>query len=640
MALQQKSNSDMICDLEGQPLHADSAVLLKSIDKLLTLGAYYSTTHEQYHLAADSAAVAINQAIHPRTHLALEITAEGLLLLDQKVDPNHRNVRQIYELLVPLNIARLEIKTGLSASDLRQALEALQKHNLLLGKTASFKEVIIKNLPPTVCSVSRSVLQNQTDASGGNASAIEDMLAEWSREAMAKEPENEKLAREFMDLVNAIVTNLKKAQAMQASRGTGEGDMVLANLDLDALREGLRRLVDVNPSPRQLLDLINHARSALDLSHDSTRADLVFKVLRKDILEKDSPTANKATPKARNLEYKLTVPQLMDAVRQLDQGASPLENPMAGAEADHLAICLFLLAADPQESLRQILMDSLSRLFARDNIKPEDLDACLTTIQNSLNSGFAEQSDHLVSAIFAALRKGRPELVGILWSRLANNLQPEDLPILWPHLVNDILLGLGRLKPELGRELLTWVGSLSPEGALAQLDRLNTMPALQKSKGSSDLFKAPLPVMFSVHAALAQTSLKPWLSRGIHSSLKARPFSLLSGALISCLQTHDPANLPLFLDLMAHPKSSSLPDELRDRAGVLLTGFLEMLPRKRRSEKWVPSALKSLAQLQYGEAQDFLHEVVHHKRWLFFKDWPEACVAAVRAEMSQEENRG
>ena len=69
-------NSEIICDLQGQALQPDSATLLKALDKLLPVGAYYSTDHSQYVQAAMAARDTIVGVIGSASrYVAIEITA-------------------------------------------------------------------------------------------------------------------------------------------------------------------------------------------------------------------------------------------------------------------------------------------------------------------------------------------------------------------------------------------------------------------------------------------------------------------------------------------------------------------------------------------------------------------------------------
>lgn len=635
MDLYLKSETDQIQDLQGKPLHADAAILLKSLDKLLTLGAYYSTGHEQYRIASEQAATAISQAIRPRASLALEITSEGLMIADQKVHPHHRNVRQIYDLLVPLNIARLQIDAQLTALDLRQALEVLQDHKLKLGQSDTFHEVVIHNLPPTVQSISRSVLEDE--GAGGRSSGFQDLLAEWEGSAGqgAAEDDHERLAREFMELVNQILSNLEETAQDSWGNGTALGQASVSREELDNLREALKRLIELNPSPRQLLSLMDHARSALELSLDTGQANLVFSILRKDMLHQQEAGAKAEKATAREINYALSTEELIRQVDELAAARIETPDPVQGAVADHLGMCLYLLVTDPSDAMRRSLETSLSQLFARPRTSLKVLEPVVEAIVDGLDRGFAENADHLIASVAAAVRQGRPEWMGDFWERVQQKVRPEDLTILWPHLVNDLLLGLGPVPPEKRGPILKWAGSLSPEGARGQLPRLIALPGMKKNRPAADIFKVRLTSLHCVYTALAETELAAWLGRSLHASMKAKPFNRVVAGLMAVIPQYQAANLGFYLEIISRPDPQDWEPELKERAALLLMGLVSELPRSSRHEPWVPTALAGLAQLQVPIAQPLLQAVRTDKRWFFFMAWPEACRQAA-TDPSQE----
>jgi hypothetical protein len=626
MAVDQNLQGELICDSAGNPLHPDALALLKSLDKLLTLGAYYSTGHEQYLLAADEAARAIRAAIAERPRLAVEITSEGLVVLGQCTDPDHRHIRQIHDLLVPLNIARLEIGAGLTADDLRQALEVLHRHKLNLGKSTNFTEIVIEGLPATMRSVSRSVLQSEGRDEGPGRE--EGGPAESASE-------HERLAGEFMELVARILDNLEQHEVRAGLADSESGNVELSLGKIRELKAALKRLLDFNPSPRELVQLIAHARSALDISGDPRRADLVFQILRKDILERFDSGPGQAQARAKPVRYKLAIDQLAEAVAALDQAGAPIPEPGQGALASHLAVCLNLLASEPNDALRQSLIRSLAEVVASKEFEAQDLGVCQAAIGEALDSGFPEWVDTLLLALTPAIRQGNRNLIGPFWKGVREVSRNEDLFILWPHLVNDILLGLGRVNPETGRDLLLWAGQISREAAAAQVERLQGMPALQGARVVGDLFKIPLVLLYPVHRALAATSLKQWLSRGLHASMKARPFNPAVRGLMAALP-YDPSNLEFYLELIGQAGAEELAPELRSRVAAILLGILNDLPRARRSEKWVPVALDGLARLGSPESDNLFRRVRDARRWIFLREWPADCREIARMTLSRE----
>jgi len=614
-----------MCDLKGQPLVLDAAVLLKSLDKLLTQGAYYSTDHSQYLAASEEAAQSMAKAIQPRSKIALEITAEGLLILDQTVSSRLRHVHQIHGLLVPLNIARLEIHANLTAADLRLAIQVLAEHRHKYGHTETFQEIVIEGLPPTIQSVSISVLEKSqsSEDSGSGLSDVRQMVENWGRSAEGDQ--SEELAKEFMAMVTAILNNLEhQGGTEETADHESPGAMSLSPGEIEQLRASFQRLVEVNPSPRVLTRLITHARSALELSRDTIKADLVFQTLRKGLQEIPEPAPDFKSPLVSQTEYTMEVDDLRAEVDQLEKSEAPVLSMPRGAASAHLYLCLSLLRSDPPAAMRQSLEETLVGLVQDARAGESILAPFRRTVLDTLESGFTEWVDELVVSLTSALRRGKTSLLGEFWAGLKPLVHEADLLVLWPHLVNDILLGLGRVEGNAGREVLVWAGSLTPGTALAQVDRLKIMPAVQGKKAAGDIFKAPLPALYSVHNALAQTSLAEWLSRGLFKSMKAHPLNGLTKALMGAVE-FDPRHLGFYLELIGHSGGQDLAPQTREKAASLLLGILTGLPRVRRMERWVTPALMGLADLQVESARPLFEEICNSRRLLVLKAWPEDC---------------
>jgi hypothetical protein len=620
--------NEPIVDIYGRPIPARGDILLKALDKLLTLEAYYSDSHDQYIAATEEATRIITRAIQPDARLAVEITAKGLMIMGQTVDPEHRHARQLMDLMAPLNIAMLEIHAALSAVDLRQAVAILQEHRKKVGRGRDFQEVVIQNMPPTIRSVSRSVLrQNQVQA---DKSRPRD-------QKIPGESEGEKLARRFLAMVSEILNNLKE-QGVAHLNQKAEGHQVdLTAEDLEELRLSLKQLLDFNPSPRELADLISTARQALELSKDPYRTDMVFQILRRDILLRaPSGPQTGASVRVTHLEELLDTEQIQEALAELEALEVELPGPGENAPAAQLAICLSMLQDNPTEALRQSIQSTLVAQFKRPGTKVEDLTPCLDALVEALEAGFLDWVEVLLEVLPTALRQGRPALLAPFWAELQERSSDHDLEVIWPRLMNDILLGLGRHDKQATARVVAWAGTIKPTVARNLLPDLKNMPALQREKAAPDLFLESPVKMYPALQALAHTQLASWLSKGLHASLRSRPANRVVKVLLRIMD-HHPSMLELYLDLVAQPSVSVMSGKLRSRAALMIMNTLENLPRSVRSEDWVEEALEALAELEVEESRQLFLNIVSEKRLVFGHGWPAPSRAVAERALAAQE---
>jgi len=638
-------NSETICDLQGRPLHPDSAILLKALDKLLTVGAYYSAEHEQYRQAAMKARDAIVGVIgDARRHVGIEITAQGLMIGQQNIDPHHRNVRLLHDLLVPLNIARLEIDGTLTPEDLRQALAALQHHKAALGQTVTFQEIVIAGLPSSVraisCSVLRETKTGSTEVHVGEGTSLDELLGKWdespdSAQSVAPVDESASLTHEFLDLVAQVLANLKVVAGESGIKtGDGPDGSFITVDDLVALRQAFERLIRTNPDPAELARLISQAQQALDLSRDAKSADIVFQLLRKNLPSKKPSTVSHQVHRSPAAEYKLTVAQLLDQVNELAADPAPIPEPRAGSCTNQLGICFQLLRSDPPRSLRTTLVATIEQIVAQPNFAELNLaiyaQAAISVVEQDDLSGI----DDLLPLFTGILRQKHPELISLFWVRLVEAAAPEKLAVLWPHLVNDILLGLGGSSREITTRLAVAAGNLPLKSARTEGHRLEKQPALQGKSATRDLLVAPLPQIQTVLAVLLASPLRGWLGEELFHALRKQPLSRLVDLIISALGEHDPQNDGFYLVLIKHGQDEEPPADLREPAAAVLQSRLESLTAEQRQEEWVPLALDELSRLAPDQSRPLLERVRSEKRFFFFRAWPAAARTAADSALN------
>ena len=632
-------NNDAICDLQGQPLHAKSATLLKALDKLLTVGAYYSSGHTQYLQAAMKARDEIVGVIDGATnHVAIEITAQGLMVGRQNLDPHHRNVRLLHELLVPLNIARLEIDGTLSPEDLRQALSALQEHKQSLGQSNSFQEIVIHNLPDSVRAVSCTVLHKADDSE--DELSLDELLGKWGDEDAAQteplgETQSELLAREFMEMVTQILENLDELEREFGVQPQNEQDgSYVTKADLVNLKTALQRLVEVNPDPAELAKLIAQAQQALDLSRDRRSVDLVFQILKKNTSQDDGKKTEKKGRETKPVKYKMSVEELLGVVSKLENTEATIAEPVSGSQSNQLGISLHLLRSDPPRALRNTMVDVVQQATADPGFATSSLALCAQAAATVAREDGAEGLDDLLPLITSSVRRKRPDLMARFWGLLLKSGGEDHLVELWPHLVNDLLLGFDKAPRDMVLPLVMKAGSLSLREVKMLGRRLEIQPALQTDSATRDIFLAPLTSTHALLAALYLTPLKPWLGLELFRALQETPVSPRVDVVMAALAEHDPRNTGLYLDMIRHGAEQCLPDIVKRPMAEPIISALNTAAS--RQAQWVPQGLTELAQLAPELARPVLERVISERKFIFFKAWSSAARQAAEQALTAD----
>jgi hypothetical protein len=622
-------NSEIISDLDGKPLDRNAALFLKAIDKLLTVGAYYSADHSQYAAVAKESCAQIVQAIGTGRVMAIEITASGMMVRSQLLDPQHRNIRLLHDLLVPLNIARLEISAGLTPADLRQAIAALQEHKLNLGNTEGFQEIRIENLPPTVSTASRSVSTDTGDREEG-AHSLDDLLSGFGagldESLTGTAAEDEQLARTFLAIVAQILENLEQAETSRDGK-SADSRVAPTSENLQALRVALQRLVEVNPDPQNLVRLIRHAKHALELSRDSRSVDLVFSLLKREVEQFGdwkSHAQEKFEGKARR-KPGLSLTALHEALADLDATESePVDRDLPSSGA-YLGICLHLLGAGPSAILETNILANLTEALRSRSLSPADLKLCSTAVAAVAMQDGQAAVDKVLPAFTGPLLAARPEYLGKFWGRLWSVLPPERRTTVWPYLVSDLLQGLGVGQPGVQGKLWLAAGKIHPKAASRLAPRLNDTAAGIKKEIHPSLLCLPLRRLYPVHLALLKSSFAAEYGPRLHQHLRRHPANPLVEILLKASGDFDAGRIRFYLTLAVQNDIQTIDPKQRRHAAKLIVHHLLKLRTSRRKEPWVMTAIELLGSLEPGIGRTQLHRIRDNRRFFFLRAWPKPC---------------
>jgi hypothetical protein len=617
-------NRDEILDLQGQPLRADAVALLTTLDRLLTVGTYYSTDHEQYLRAVEEACAQLVRAIAPRPAMALEIAAKGLLIEGQTVDVHHRAARKVHDLLVPLNLARLEFRRELTPADLRAALATLQEQRLKLGQAEGFRQVVIDDLPATV-----SVATQRIGAATDQVS-LDELLSGWDSDAptdaaLDADGEWRRLAREFMALADKWLSALESASSSAGDRaGEAQGTPATAE-QIAALHDGLRRILEVRPEPAELLRLIQHVRTALDLSRDPGTVDLAFRLMCREVgVDPDLPQ-EPAQPGMRE-DLSFTSEMLARSCAELGARNVAIAQPYVSARRDVVAITLRLLVDAPDEPLRTHCQTALEAGIAAADFGTEDLAAIAATFAAVVERG-VDLVDRVLPPVLGAVRHRHPEQLADLWERLWH-VDATARPALWPHLVNDLLLGLDPAPQSAVLQLWMEANAIDLEATPDLATRLGRLEALAGEGTAArlgDLMLVPASRTGAVLSVLMGSRLAGRVGPLLHQALQRGQGSDLARVLAEALSEYEPAHRRFYADLARELGSETPSPRLARQAAEVLTETLAELTPAERREPWTATAIAWLPTLAGAGARPTLTRILKQRRLLVLPAWPAAC---------------
>lgn len=640
-------------DAAPATLAPEHAELLAALDRMLTVGSYYPPGHEKYRDVAKSAHRAVARAAGPQGVVAIEVSEAGLAMGPSLAPADGREAKRLHKLLLPLDIALLEIDQDASAEDLHAALLALKKQQSELGSSRAYRAIEVTGLPASVRATSRQLyvkMRHKLVGSGGTRPNVDAFDPNTIPDAMlVATPDGQKLEREFLAVVRGIMTGadpqkLQRLHETPIDKITQVLGEWIPDAAIRAMKDIIDRLAETNSDPMVLEALVAHATKALELTGDSEMVELAFQRLRverevkgesRPLLEnRPRPRGVKRTP----VTYTMTRAQLGELVDAVDASVRPIEDLDAGTNADCLAICYQILAAAPSPELTEQVTALMESMVASENCSSRDLEAARDALRTTFQQGWQPQTADLARAILGPMRLVRPRRLGWLWLAVWEGLlETAHKEAAWPLLVNDLLLGIEWDDPAGKLQLYGELTELDVRERLDLLARLEELPALREKQVDAHLLDAPAPLLFPVYRLLLRSSLSEELGPLLVTRLSRPDAHPLVRQLLECLGSWDRNHLRLYQAMLDQGVAERVAPTLADQAGRYLRGIVSRLEDDELAEPWVPGAIDWLSRLRVGGATEILRDIVAERRWLFIPVWPAAARDAARAALEKLE---
>lgn len=630
------------------PEHAD---LLVALDRMLTVGSYYPPGHEKYREVASAAHRAVARAEGPQGGVAIEVTDTGLNLGVSFAPADGREAKRLHKLLLPLDIALLEIDTAATSEQLHEALVVLKKAQASLSATRTYRTIDVTGLPPTVRVTNRTLyvkMKHKLTGSGGTRPNVDAFDPNTIPDAMlVSTPDGQKLERDFLAVVRGIILGgdperlrkLAETPVDRISEALGEW---IPDAAIRAMKAIIDRLADTNSDPLVLESLVQHAKKALELTGEATLVELAFERLRheREVKGEARPLLeNRPKPKSHRRQpvvYTMTRAQLSALVDEVGAQVRTIPDLNAQTNADCLGICCQILAGAPSPELTRQVTDLMQSLVGNEQHTMRDLEVARDALRSAFAAGWTERTPDLAQSLLEPLRVVRPDRLSWMWMATWEGLlDRRQKEAAWPFLINDLLLGI-TWTDEIGRlQLLRELSELDVRDRGDLLARLETLPALREKKAVYDLLEAPAPLLFPLYRLLLRSSLSEEFGPRLLKHLRSRPPHPLVAQLLAMMGPWDRSQLRLYQIMLDQGVAERVHPALADAAGRYLRAIITRLDDAELEEPWVPGAISWLSTLRPQAAVEILREVVEERRWLFLPVWPAECREAAREALER-----
>ncbi len=657
-----KANPDITADISDEeivvvpPLAPEYVELLFALDRMLTTGSYYPPGHAQYVAVAKQCTGAVTAAMGKRSSIEIEVLATGFMIEDGHVEKTEHCAKRMHELLEPLNQALLEIHSGATTEDLHKGLAILKKHHKQLIDTHDYQEIEIEGMPETVSVIGRN-LYVRTKAGNGpiktNSPLNQFFDPNTIPDAMlVPTPEGQMMEREFLAVIQGIMKNgdPTKLKNLQDTGDSEASDLLgtwVPDHAIATIKEILDALEKTNTDPMMLQHLIGHAQTALHLTGDPLLVELVFEKLRKEgnIKKKSgSLLQNRPRPAKKPVRFTMSRAELSTAINEVIAEADSMvqaDDIVTPANADCLGVCIQILHAAPTDELAVGISDTMRLILTAKELNEDEVRVTTEALAAVFRIKNSETTDLVTAMITSPLREAHLEDLGPLWLTVWQSLKSyKEKERAWPHVVNDVLLGLRWEDPRQKLALYQGLTEIKTAERIDLMVKLESLRALKEKSLAKDIFHAPAPLLYNIHEMLLNSSLADTQGPLMHKRLSYQKAHPLATILVEGFGEYNHAHRAAYQAILEQGVHEKIVPSLRVIAFRHFKGAINRLAADRREEPWVLDAIFWLGKLDLENARPVIEKILKEKKYLFFPVWPGSCRKAARDALSGARHAG
>ncbi len=619
-----------VADAAVAPPSEVYTALWNALDRLFNIGAFYPPGHARCVEVAQALRDELAQLRGGAAGVRIDAGRDALAVQGRLDGLESRGAQRLHATMDALAIARLEFAADVSAEDLHAFAVRLLWCKHQVDTAVGFRQVDFEGLPATVRVAQREFGRR---SGGGGLSlradqvdqAVTDILQSLAERGVG-EAQREECRAIFSRFFSRVAERLELDTPPAGARPAFARPLEeVLSLGVHAVQHALTRVL---PQGGDLVDvqrLFEQTQRAIALSEDRDSVELLVDVLAEVANREGGCAPGSLAPALDDADsrYEIGVPALKRLLATALAAGPPAADLVPGDLTEALSVALTLLLDSPSPAVAEAARARLVADLARP-LRAAERAVVAGALAGLSARGDAAAADRLLPALLAALRGHGGGGAAVVLVQACRQGRPADLRVLWPHLVNELLLGLADAPEGAARDLRSLVAALPVEEMRQGLRRLEALPALRDGDLDRRVFASPDPALGPLLGLLLGTSRGEIVGAALLEALQSRPPSWPGAAALPLLGAYHGRHRGLLGAWLREAPAGRLTADLRADLARLLAALPTLAPARRR-EPWVPAALRAWAEFGGAAAAPGLAAIVRERRLLFLRAWPEPC---------------
>jgi hypothetical protein len=608
---------------------------VNALQRLFKIGIYYPSGHDILDKATERFMSLLVRVAGDNSQVTLQDHEDSLKLEDIVVDKNLPFVKEFKELLSTLGITALVIDRSITMEELHQFVRQMLQVRSKVLTTKQFTQVEVDDLPDSIQAVSKEYLARkdasmaaekiETDTSHN----LESFVASLSRYGLNRD----EIAK-CKALLESLPDKLSKKKLDESTLPFATWDDV-ARLLARSVKAG-----DSLADPRERVSAYSdiHALSSIlgelekDTRDSKARDSINFlvSIIKKPVQDEEG-TKPDAKPKKPHFPEEPDVS--IERIQEFSTRNKPHPRILAqlpDVPADNETLTILLLMANHEQPLQnQVQMQKYLRDILSGPLQDKSwqiLSGGLYNIVLSSKYGLVALATRFLIEPLRRSNYSSPLKLLSMTTGLCNS--KEQFLLLWPAIVNEILVSGSSSEPEAFASLCEFASRISEGEMLAQLPKLQELGAFQDGTIASDIFAGVTRKGYPLFGFLLKTQVGPPVAERVIGGLRRNPADWLIKAVIHLLDFSVQEHKLYLYTYLQQAGKDKLSAELLKKSAAIIAELLPKLPQDKRSELWVVDTIAAMADLRTPATQALLEQIARERKMLFIPEWPTECRTA------------
>lgn len=615
---------------------------MNSLQRLFKICIYYPSGHVILNKATERFLRQLKTLAGDNLSVTISDCRNSLLLEDVELNGRLPFVQEIKTIMAELGVTSITIAREITMPEVHAFVRKLLFYKSKMISSNQFKVVEVSELPPTVTIKLKKFIARKdasiSDQKSGEPTENIDALLDFLGDAGLNPEEvgqcqkllesmSERLARfsceigelpcaSWEDIARLLARTVKGSGRHSADAGKGRQS---GQASLNALASILRKL-EHEVDDKQSQETIN----------------FLVKILKRPLTDTEEVPVEDDNVEVEVLPEKqvLKIGQIQEIVTYEQIQPGTLVKLGESSNREEMLSMLMQMVPLDLNLQGQTRLQYLFREMLAEKITVKTWDILSGGLLAMVQAGNVPKIALIMRYLSEILRDSQYGSSLFLLLVVAKQCQEEESSVLWPYVVNELLVVGSRRDKAAHKQLCQYAAAFSLEEMRAGLTRLEELDAFQDNAIATDIFHSEEFRCYSLFSFLLETDIGQYVGKRIIGGLRSNPADWLMKALAPLLDYSQPDH-KFFLSLYLNRSSpNQLPAAIKFVVAKIIAESLTNLASERRHETWVPETISACEKIPTREIRTLLEDIASEKKLLLFSQWPGECKKAAAGALA------